>query len=334
MKRLMLVGGLFTAMSVAGAQGGTVSSQCAAGATQDACQKALDLVTYLAPQLGTAIAGGNTTLGMGGALGGGFMGIPHFTIGVRGTGVFGSVPKIDQVSPSTGGAVASAYTTSSTILPFPAVDAAVGVYPGFPLPMTHIGAVDLLLSGSYVPSVTTSNVSVTPTTNISIGYGLRVGLLQEGLLTPGVAVSAIHRGLPKTTISTLAPAPAILGGGNDTLTLKDVTVGTNSYRLTVGKNLIILGLAAGVGIDQYNTSTTLHMAVKNGLASYATANASVSPSATRTSAFVDASMNLLVLNIVGEVGMVSGGTINTFNTYDKAPNASRPYAAVGLRVGL
>ena len=37
---------------------------------QDACQKALDLLNYMTPQLGTLIAGGNATLGQGGTLGG------------------------------------------------------------------------------------------------------------------------------------------------------------------------------------------------------------------------------------------------------------------------
>ncbi|HZF73263.1 MAG TPA: hypothetical protein VEZ51_07515, partial [Gemmatimonadaceae bacterium] len=41
-----------------------------ARASQDACQKAIDLFKYMAPQLGTAIAGGNPTLGQGGNLGG------------------------------------------------------------------------------------------------------------------------------------------------------------------------------------------------------------------------------------------------------------------------
>ena len=50
----------------------TMSAQansCAAGTTQDACQKAVDLFQYMAPQLGTVIAGGNATLGQGGTLG-------------------------------------------------------------------------------------------------------------------------------------------------------------------------------------------------------------------------------------------------------------------------
>jgi hypothetical protein len=31
---------------------------------------------------------------------------------------------------------------------------------------------------------------------------------------------------------------------------------------------------------------------------------------------------------------VSGGEINTFNTFDKAPNSSRVYGAIGARIGF
>ena len=48
-------------------------------ASQDACQKAIDLFQYMAPQLGAAITGGNATLGQGGSLGG----LGHFSAGLR-----------------------------------------------------------------------------------------------------------------------------------------------------------------------------------------------------------------------------------------------------------
>ena len=72
----------------------SVSASCPGGAigspeqvTQDACQKAIDLFDYMAPQLGTVIAGGNATLGQGGTLGG----FPHFAIGLRVNALMGSI---------------------------------------------------------------------------------------------------------------------------------------------------------------------------------------------------------------------------------------------------
>ena len=42
--------------------------------TEDACWKGADIFAYMLPQLGNGIAGGNTTPGQGGSLGG----FPHF----------------------------------------------------------------------------------------------------------------------------------------------------------------------------------------------------------------------------------------------------------------
>ncbi|HJP60006.1 MAG TPA: hypothetical protein VJ865_08400, partial [Gemmatimonadaceae bacterium] len=68
--------------------------------SQDACQKAIDLFRYLAPQLGTSIAGGNATLGQGGNLGG----LGHFSAGLRVNAVQGSLPQFENIQISTSGA--------------------------------------------------------------------------------------------------------------------------------------------------------------------------------------------------------------------------------------
>ena len=58
-------------------------------ASQDACQMAVDVYQVLSPQLGLALAGGNATLGRGGALGTG-----HFSIGLRGNVFNGDLPDV------------------------------------------------------------------------------------------------------------------------------------------------------------------------------------------------------------------------------------------------
>jgi hypothetical protein len=55
---------------------------------------------------------------------------------------------------------------------------------------------------------------------------------------------------------------------------------------------------------------------------------------TRTNYFADVSMNLLLIKLVGTVGMVSGGDIQTYNSYDNAADKSRLYGSVGVRIGL
>src|SRR2546423_11982148 len=70
-------------------------------ASQDACQKAIDVFQYLAPQLATSVAGGNATLGQAGSLGG----LGHFSAGFRINALQGSLPQVQNVTPSVTGAV-------------------------------------------------------------------------------------------------------------------------------------------------------------------------------------------------------------------------------------
>src|SRR3982750_3259694 len=149
MKRILalavaLIGG---GRSIALAQ----ANSCVAGVTQDACQKAVDVYQYIAPQLGSAITGGNATLGQGGALGG----LGHFSLGLRVNAVQGSIPQVDDVAarPVLTGAKPTAYRTNTAPVPMPTVDGALGVYRGFPLAVTNIGGLDLLVSASYIPDV-------------------------------------------------------------------------------------------------------------------------------------------------------------------------------------
>src|ERR1700682_6533110 len=74
-------------------------------ASQDACQKAIDLFKYMAPQLGVSITGGNATLGQGSSLGG----LGHFSIGLRVNAVQGSLPQVQNVTPAVTGATSSRY---------------------------------------------------------------------------------------------------------------------------------------------------------------------------------------------------------------------------------
>ena len=303
----------------------SVSASCPAGtaaqlATQDACQKAIDLFDYMAPQLGTVIAGGNATLGQGGTLGG----FPHFVVGLRVNALMGSLPKVEDVPPSLTGAVQSDYETGDQLLGLPAVDAAIGVFKGLPIGITNIGGVDLLLSASYLPEYSGDGVEVTvPDGSLKIGYGARIGLLQESLVTPGVAVSIFKRDLPVVTI--LADA-----GAASTFEVRNLDVETTSWRVTASKNFLVFGLALGAGQDRYDASTTI-VADAGG---FSTGDVPMSQELTRTSYFADVYFNLLLAKLVAEVGMVQGGEIETYNRFDTPADDSRLYGSVGLRLGF
>lgn len=309
----------------------------------DACQKAVDLFTYMVPQIGTAMAGGNATLGQAGALGG----LGHFSLGLRATAVKGSVPDFDKSpKPDTGVAVSGAYVTTDAPVPMPAVDLAIGLFKGIPLGITHLGGVDLLLSAAYVPEVDVEAVTIkVPEGSLKLGFGARLGILREGAVMPGVAVTYLKRGLPVMDISTIIKGAT--SAEDDSIALRKLDVSTTSWRIVASKKLLFLGLAVGYGMDSYKLSSDITAVVNEpcltGTCRYAPATgANGEPEAlfnfnsdvTRSNLFANLTLNLVVLKLTGEVGQVSGGDIATFNTYDTKPDATRQYASVGFRIGF
>lgn len=328
---LLAVSGMAGAQQPAGA---APACQYAVGAgttnpdriTSDACQKITDFAAFMAPVLGTSLVGGNTTLGQGGTLGG----LGHFAIGVRANVMrSGTLPRLDQVTVSAGGAAASEIDVDDQILGLPAVDAAIGIFRGFPLGLTNIGGIDVLLSATFIPEVTSDNVAITvPGGSLKIGYGARIGLLQESLLIPGVGLSILKRDLPATTI--------VATTNDDRLEVRELETKTTAWRLTASKSLLLFGIAAGVGQDKFKTSATTFVNVSQTLPPLsASKTIPFSQDLTRTNYFVDLSMNLLILKLTAEVGQVSGGDIATFNRFvGTDADASRVYFSVGARIGL
>ena len=297
-----------------------------ARASQDACQKAIDLFQYMAPQLGAAITGGNATLGQAGSLGG----LGHFSVGFRVNAVQGSVPQVQDVSPADTGAAKSAYDTKTQILPMPTAELAIGVFKGLPLAITNVGGVDVLVSASYLPEFNNSNVNVkVPNGSLKFGYGVRVGILQESLLVPGISVSYLHRELPTVNIAG--------NSNNDSLYVNNLSLKSNAWRVVVSKSLILFGVAAGIGQDKYDASTDIgaHVAARPPFPAANAGPVSLSQNLTRRNMFADLSMNLLLFKLTGEIGQVSGGTINTYNTFNgKQAADSRIYGSVGARFGF
>lgn len=318
----LIAGALVVSAVSAQAQNAASDPQCnsAFTAQNNACNTAIDLFDYMAPQLGASIVGGNTTLGQGGSLGG----PGHFAVTVRGNALMGSLPQVDKYDPSSNSRTVE---TKNQVLGLPAVDAAIGIFGGLPLGVTKVGGLDVLVSGSYIPAYSGSGVSVkVPNGSLKIGYGARIGLLQEGLLTPGIGFSYMKRDLPTVDLSAKT---GTLGGQFD---VNGLTVKTTSWRATASKSLLAFGLAAGVGQDSYDSKANIRVTTT---VLPAGSSASVSQSITRTNYFADLSLNMMVAKLVAEVGMVQGGTIDTYNTFNgKAADASRLYGSAGLRIGF
>jgi hypothetical protein len=314
---------------VAAAQGGPLSPECEAQLTvaRDGCQKAVDLFNYFAPQLAAMVAGGNVELGRGGALGG----PGHFSVGVRATGLRSQVPQLQNVRVATTGARRSELPVDGAFLAFPVVDAAVGVFGGVPLGVTRAGAVDVLVSAAYVPTVRQDDVELrTSGGSVRLGYGARVGVLQESPLVPGVALSVLRRETPATSLAAVTDA-------GDRFGVVDARVRTDSWRLTASKNLVLFALAVGVGQDRARTRAAAEASIAVAGADPAVVRAlDVTQRVTRRNYFANFTLlNLPFVKLVGEIGRSEGGRLPaTYNSFGaRRPDQAYTYASAGLRVG-
>jgi hypothetical protein len=292
---------------------------------------AVDVFQFMAPQLGLALTGGNATLGQASTLGG----LGHFSVGVRANIFKGDLPEVQSFpQPALNGRVqrtgTGALPSKSQFLGLPTADAAIGIFGGLPLALTNVGGIDLLLSASYVPEVgdASSDVRIKPDQSLNIGYGARVGLLSESILVPGVSLTYLRRDLPTTTITGTSPSLDV--------TVNQAKVKTSSYRIVASKSLILFGLAAGVGRDTYDQSATVQGTVKSGAVGTTSDAIVLAQKVSRTNMFIDASLNLLLFKVTGEIGSASTvSDVTTFNAFSSgAAGKSRTYGSVGIRFGF
>jgi hypothetical protein len=321
------------AARAAHAQSG-LSSQCAAQlfVSQDACQKAVDLYNFMAPQLGASITGGNAVIGNASTLGG----FGHFTIGVRANIVRGQLPQTTSVSLSVTGPQSSNFAPKSQVLGLPTADAAIGIFKGIGVGLTNVGGVDALLSAFYVPNINQDPVSVTTTGGkLRLGYGVRVGILQETSLVPGITVSVLERDLPTVDLRARI-------GTSDSVRVTGLKEKTTAWRLAASKRFFLIGLTGGVGRDHYDSraDASAFIAPRNlggGItASFNGGVASPSQAMTRTNVFAGASINFTLLRLAAEIGRVSGGNVaDSFNSFgSKRADDPYTYASLGLRLGF
>ena len=313
-----------------------VNPQCPPGTTtpsgpdntriaQDACQKAIDLFQYMAPQLGALLAGGNATQGLTGTLGG----LGHMVIGVRVNGIRGSLPEVDKFVPSINGAAQTTYTVTEPYMGMPTGDAAIGIFGGLPLGLTRVGGLDLLVSASYLPNYNNASVDVAvPGGNWKFGYGGKIGILKESLVVPGVSVSFLVRELPLVRITGTAE--------DDRLVLDSLQIKTKSWRAVAGKSFLFFGAAAGVGQDTYESNSNISVFIAPRPASEGGSGGPIAlqQKLTRTNYFGSVWINAQVLRIVGELGLASGGEFLTYNQFSGSQaDDDRPYFSVGVSLG-
>lgn len=322
MRRILVASFAVAALTMSAPASASAQQACGAGSdpqAADACATGADFLRYMAPQLGTSLVGGSHTLGIGTNLGGLF----HFAIAVRANAVMGSLPDIDNLGVGTPSQ--RNYAVKDQYLGLPTVDFALGLTKGFNLGVTRIGGIDLIGGATYVPEITEDDFSVTaPDGSLSIGYGARVGLLQQSALIPGVSFSWMKRDMPTLNMSTTSD-------GGDTFSIDNLSIKSTSWRLAAQKNFLLFQFGAGFGKDNYDFNADVAASVDNG--AY-TGSFNASQDMSRTTMYGSLGINLFLVKIVGEVGQVSGGSAPTFHTYDTAADAKRMYGTVGVRISF
>jgi hypothetical protein len=316
MRRSIVASGavLLLAVSAPAARAQTCSDP---GTIGDACAVASDFFRYMAPQLGTAIAGGSHTLGIGTNLGG----FPHFAVALRVNAVQGSAPTINDVF--AGGAQQRSFDVTDTPVPMATVDFALGLTKGFNLGVTRLGGIDLIGGVTYLPEVEGDEFSLVPQSSVAVGLGARVGILEQSALIPGVSLSYMKRDLPTLDLGASADDGSTFG-------INDLSVKTTSWRISAQKNLLLFQLGAGYGGDTYDYSTNVLVNVAGG----GSGSFSDAQSVTRTTMYGTLGINLWLIKVVGEVGQVSGGDITTFNDFATPANEARTYGTLGVRISF
>jgi hypothetical protein len=309
------------------------NAQCSGGAAaRDACRKMIDLVNFLSPQYAAALAGGNPTQSQSGSLGG----LGKVAVDIRSTRVIGAMPNIGDQGFATTGETKSTYSSPSALIPALSVDMAFGLFRGFDVGSTYVGGVDGLLTATYMSELSNSSVDVAlEGSNTNFGFGARLGLMEETARLPGLALSYVHRDMPRDSIiasSKVGNGVTLVGG---TIMANGLLVTVNSLRLTAGKQFGRIDLSGGVGQDKYMSSARVTATVITPPFGPQTSTGSTSFQMTRSNVFVGGAFTAGMFKFVGEYGMATGGTApSAVNDFGSALNQARSYFTLAAKIAF
>jgi hypothetical protein len=309
---------------------------------REACSTVAQAVESAQPQLGILLAGGNPTLGTA-STGGVRLGVlPRVSGGIRINAVQVKVPNILEED-------SGVEDEQSFLVPALGANVSIGLSPGMSLAPTigGFGAIDLLGSATWIPTNLVDVDGIEDgTENISWGAGVRVGIIRESFLTPGISVSAMYRRLGTFRYGDVCPSGPVDAGGIVTCTGSgdegefafDLT--NWSGRAAVSKRLLGLGLTAGVGYDRFTSEGELAFrgepigVISGTRRIYRFEDLELESD--RWSAFLDGSFTLLLATLTAEIGWMQGSDpIEGFpSTSDFDPKEGTFFGSLGLRLSL
>ncbi len=282
------------------------------------CDAAVDGARLFTPVVGVLMGAGNPFVGAPGGLGG----FPHLGVTLRANLTRVVLPDLGYDGRGT-----TVPAGRSLLVPAPLVELALGALPGL---RNGAFAVDLLGSAELIPTSVSDKLHADVNADrigsivLGFGFGARVTLLPEGRATPAVAASVMRRSLPTIGVGNLLDGDQFAFAANFTAV---------NYRLTVGKQLGLVVLAAGGGWDHHGGDATIMFT--SPLTGQPEPPVPVRLGDGRALAFVDGGAQFGGMYLIAELGALRGKPLGLPTTFvGNDPTATRLFGSVGFRLGL
>lgn len=309
------------------------------------CAQVVNAFQTVQPSVGIAFSGGNPTLGTATTLGTRLGLLPRLSVTARANVAFAKVPDLFGYAGvlDSAGAQLPAMATLGVPVGSLQADVALGLFNGLSFGPTvgGVGAIDLLGSVALLPQV--QDVGLDQSIR-NIGVGAKIGLLKQGLLIPGVSVSAMYRRMGDISFGDLdAGDPGAFTTDLETLSLRAV----------VSKGIAVLDFAIGGGYDRYSSDLSLDWRLEcpqcpnssggTGATLEGTIAGELATSAWNV--FGNVALDLLVLNVVAEAGYQKATDVLDVDALGDAGlpsqplttellSGGRPFGSVGLRLSF
>jgi hypothetical protein len=264
------------------------------------------------------LSGGNPTIGSAGALGG----LGHAAFALRANAVEVVLPDL-----SYNGSSSTVPAGEKLFAPAPLVDGVLGIYRG-----TAAGllALDLLGSAQLLPTGGSDHLTVDGdgrqigSLALGLGYGARVGILREAGPLPAVSISIMRRDVPRITYGDVASGDSYSYGFD---------LQATNLRLVASKQLLLFGLAAGLGWDKYTGDAVVRL--RDPITGVPQPGGSFDLNSSRVLAFFNAGVDLAMLRLTGEIGYQGGKDQDlSTNFEDFDTTGGKFFAGLGLRLGF
>jgi hypothetical protein len=296
------------------------NSECSAyiSNTRRVCDAAVDGTRAFHPIAGILVSGGNPTLGSAGTLGG----LGHLSLTLRANAVEVVLPDVSYT-----GSSSTVPAGEQLFTPAPILEGAFGLYEG---KANGLLAVDVLASVQLLPTDQIDNLTVEAGSRkigdiaLGLGYGARLGLLNEVGPMPALSVSVMRRNIPEILYGNIATGDQFSYAAD---------LHATNLRLIASKRLMVLDFAAGLGWDHYSGDAIITF--RDPITSVPQPAIPLELSNSRGLAFLNAGFSMAAVRLIGEVGYLGGRDQNLSTDFeDFDTTKGKLFAGLGLRVGF